>query len=277
MIPSPIDIKYFLAVAEKLNLSRAAESLGVVQPTLTQSLKRLEYTLGKDLFVRQKNGVVLTRAGELFRINCQNILSDWNRLVQSMNDLDETPSGQYSIGCHPSVGLYGLKYFVRDILASPEITLNFEHGLSREITEAVVSRKIDFGLVINPVRHNDLVLKKLCNDRFGLWKSLEAPSDTLIYDGNLNQAQVLIKKIKSSAAFKRHITSNNLEIIADLASASCGVALLPERVARRFKNLMPYSDHWLKDELFLIHHVGQSKTAGFKLIKDTIIKNSQNI
>ena len=58
---------------------------------------------------------------------------------------------------------------MKDLMVHPELEISMAHGLSREITEMIISRKIDPGLVINPVKHNDLVLKKICTDRVGLW------------------------------------------------------------------------------------------------------------
>lgn len=59
-------LKYFMAVAETLNFTRAAEKLHTAQPSLSQQIRDLEGTIGTPLFYRTKRKVELTRAGEIF-------------------------------------------------------------------------------------------------------------------------------------------------------------------------------------------------------------------
>ena len=60
-------VRYFLAVCDSLNFTRAAEQCHVSQPSLTQAIKKLEEELGGDLFVRERNRTRLTEMGVMTR------------------------------------------------------------------------------------------------------------------------------------------------------------------------------------------------------------------
>jgi DNA-binding transcriptional LysR family regulator len=64
MLPNSADLSFFLEVSNTGTMSRAAERLGVTQPALSQSMKRLEIVFDKQLLLRGKGGVTLTKAGE---------------------------------------------------------------------------------------------------------------------------------------------------------------------------------------------------------------------
>lgn len=270
MIPAFSDLLYFIAIAECQNLSRASERLGVGQPALSQAVKRLENAAGGTLLIRRKTGVELTHAGKILHREAERLTASWRHLMKEVKEVGVLPKGRLQLGVHPSVALYTLKKFLpRLVEGFPLIEIALSHGLSREILEEVVSGSVDLGLVINPRKHPDLVIKKLCEDRVGFWRATDhTKKDVLICDPALGQTLQLLKK--SKIAFRREITTSNLEIAADLAAAGVGIGLLPERVAQRY-SLKPWMPQFfLRDELALCYRPERQRGLAAKTVIQAI-------
>jgi len=94
-------LKYFLAVAEELNLGRAANRLHISQPPLTRQIQQLEEELGVQLFLRTPKGVELTEAGFLFHEDAANILT----LMQQASERTQL-AGKGHLG-RIDVGIFG--------------------------------------------------------------------------------------------------------------------------------------------------------------------------
>ncbi len=272
MIPQYFDLKYFMVISETLNLSRASEILGVAQPTLSQAIKRLEEGAGVPLLIRRKTGVQLTRAGETLKQQSAKLVNMWQYLMKEVKEAETLPQGHFIIGAHPSVALYSLGKIFSGLLTEYEmIEISIVHGLSREILEGVVSSKIDFGLVINPRRHLDLVIKELCEDRVGFWKGKNSNTEILICDPALVQSQLLIRKM-AARPFRRQIATSSLEVAADLVASGVGIGILPSRVALRFA-LKPCDDtDWVLDKLCLCYRKERQKSVAARKMIEAILK-----
>lgn len=244
MIPSATDLSYFIEVAETGNVSRAAERLGISQPSLSVALQRLEQSVGMALLTRSRKGVALTQAGHQLLAHARRLLQSWEEIrAATMASVTEV-RGRYTIGCHVSVALDTLPRFLPRLLtAHPELDIRLKHDLSRRIVEDVVSMKVDIGIVVNPLQHPDLVVHKLCEDEVSFWtvaqdkmaeKSLAEKRAVLVCDPDLVQTQVLIKEIRRRReGFVRTVETDSLEVIADLTAYGAGIGLLPARVAVR--------------------------------------------
>lgn len=236
MLPNASDLQYFLEVASTLNISRAAERLGIRQPSLSQALQRLERATGAPLLLRGRTGVRLTKAGERVAARSRELLADWERVRgEALADTEEV-RGRFHLGCHVSVALYALPAFLPDFLRKhPQVEIKLIHDLSRKIAEEIVAFRADLGLVINPNRHPELVLKELCRDEVTLWQAKGADASTLICDPELHQSQSVLKSWEKQAgrAFTRVVSTPSLEVAAELAVRGVGVGLLPTRVAAR--------------------------------------------
>ena len=68
-------LEYFLAIAREQNISAAAESLHITQPTLSRQMKELEISLGRQLFIRGNRKITLTEEGMILRKRADEILA----------------------------------------------------------------------------------------------------------------------------------------------------------------------------------------------------------
>ena len=266
MIDNLTDLKYFLEVAKTGNITRASERLGVTQPSITLALKRLEEKTGIILMERSRKGTSLTRQGEgLFKIG-ERMLVEWERDTRMIAQGQKEPMGHYSVGVHTSVAQYTLGEFLPGLLEKfPELEFNLIHDLSRKITEQVISRSCDLGLVINPIPHPDLVIHKLLTDEVTLFKHPAYKGNVLILDPEIKQSQALLKNMRKTFDYKREIHSSSLEVIRHLCESKAGMAILPTRVAALSEKIKPVANApSFKDELALIYRVERRTEQSFK-------------
>lgn len=91
-------LEYFLAVARKESISKAAESLHLSQPTLSRQIRDLEEELGKQLLIRGNRRVTLTDEGRLLQKRAEEIVSLVNKTEKELSLSDEIIAGDVYIG-----------------------------------------------------------------------------------------------------------------------------------------------------------------------------------
>lgn len=241
IVASPSDLVYFVEISSSLNLSRTAKRIGISQPSLSLAIKRLEQSIGTELFVRSKSGVALTKAGKRLLSHSKQLLQLWDNVKSESLASHHKIQGNFIIGVHPSVALGTLSRFLPKLLMdNPELEIQLKHNLSRSISEEVINFSIDIALIVNPLKHPDLIIQKLYDDKITFWhtaeknvnQEIDSGKAVLIFDPDLIQTQWLLKRIhKHGLKYKRVITSNNLEVIANLTANGAGIGVLPTCVA----------------------------------------------
>lgn len=269
------DIRYFQVTASTLNMTRASEKLGVSQPALSYSIKRIENEVDGKLFIREKSGLLLTKFGEEFLKKSRQLIFCWEELEKIVDPISKEAVGTYTFAIHPSVALYTLNKFFKKVVSEfPLLEFKFIHGASKAMTEKIISWEADFGIVVNPVKHPDLIMKKLCIDEVSIFHRLNC-ENKLIFDPNLTQSKQLLKKLnKSSIKFNGEIHSSNLEVMADLVSSGVGLGILPERVAKKLKGVKKLEEApTYSDQIFLIYRSEKHKNKTGQSIISKIINS----
>jgi DNA-binding transcriptional LysR family regulator len=154
-------LRYFVAVAEELNFTKAAEKLRLAQPSLTRQIRNLEEELGVRLLNRTKNQVSLTEEGRSFLIDARRLVAQSLESVQAVQRLSRGETGQLNLGY--------LSKFNFDLLPGtlvefgrtrPEIAVNLFDMSPAEQLRALEARKIDLGFVGGrpPANHKNLLM-----------------------------------------------------------------------------------------------------------------------
>src|ERR1700729_3245806 len=96
-------LRYFLAVSETLHFSKAAQTLGIAQPPLSQQIKQLEQMIGHRLFDRTTRGVRLTLAGQLLAERARSTLEKVQDDLTQVRRLGRGEEGTLAVGFSGSV------------------------------------------------------------------------------------------------------------------------------------------------------------------------------
>lgn len=97
------DLRYFVAAAEELDLTRAADRLGIPQPALSRQITMLENDLQVTLFDRDRRSVALTAAGDALLVAARGLLTAWDETRQTIGDIAATEASVLRIGIHDVV------------------------------------------------------------------------------------------------------------------------------------------------------------------------------
>ncbi|WP_406333826.1 LysR family transcriptional regulator [Streptomyces sp. NBC_00203] len=107
------DLRYFVAVAEDLHFTRAAERLFVSQPALSKQIRMLERQLGAELFERDRQGVRLTAVGSALLPYARRVLADWDAASDAVERAKAEQQATLVVGMSTSPGRGGLLPAIR--------------------------------------------------------------------------------------------------------------------------------------------------------------------
>jgi len=141
-------VRYFVALCETLNFTRAAEQCGVAQPSLTKAIQKLEEELGGPLFARERSLTHLTDLGRLMRPHLEAVYHASEAVRLEANSFHKLESGSVRLGVMCTIGptrlISFLKRFRREL---PSIDISLKDAPGREIVTMLMEGEIDVALV----------------------------------------------------------------------------------------------------------------------------------
>lgn len=146
-------LRVFMAVAEHLHFTRAADSLYITQPAVSASIQGLEEEYGVKLFHRIGRHIELTDAGLMLQIEAQKILDQVELTAQGLRELNNLQRGELKLGSSLTVGNYWLPHKISQFKQKyPGISINCTIANAEEIISGTVSGLFDLGLVTGEVK-----------------------------------------------------------------------------------------------------------------------------
>ncbi len=244
-------LRYFVATAEAGSVSRAALRCHVAQPSLSQQLRRLEETLGAELFDRQARGVVLTDAGRALLPRARRILAEIHDAETNLErDVDEG-KGLLTIGAIPTMAPYLMPPAVSQLRRElPSCEIQIQEGFTETLVEALLDNELDCAITSLPIDHELLRAEEIGREELlVIVPDSEADGRAAASLGTITLAELrdrplirleemhcLSSQVEQFCTAKRvatHIVcrTTQLETIQAFVSFGVGISIIPEMAA----------------------------------------------
>ncbi|MBD1556766.1 LysR family transcriptional regulator [Vibrio sp. S9_S30] len=143
-------LRYFVAVAEMGNVTKAANALNIAQPALSIAIKKLETELEISLFHRDERRLTLTDEGKVLLPFAKNVIQQLNDAKIAMNELKGLEKGEVRLGVPSMMGSYYFPEILMGFKASyPNLKLTMVEAGTKSIREMLLGGELDIGVVLN--------------------------------------------------------------------------------------------------------------------------------
>lgn len=148
-------LKYFMAIVEEGQISRAARRLHMAQPPLSLQLKTLEEELGVQLIERNTKSLRLTEAGHALYQRAEQIVGLVESTTKEIREFDQGLRGTLAIGSPPGIGHLYMPPRIAEFNAQfPEVNFQWREGNTYRVLELLNSHVIEVGIVRLPIDEN---------------------------------------------------------------------------------------------------------------------------
>jgi len=236
-------LRYFLAVAETGNFTKAAARSFVSQPSLSQQILNLEEEFGQKLFHRMGRKAVLTEAGKTLVEGARRILSDVDQTLQDLKE--NTGQGpKVTVGAIPTVAPFFFPAILAHCRASDILLdIHTHEDFRRPLAEAVLDGHLDWALISLPFNEPRLHIEKLYSEPLWVAMSANHPlaqserltfeslrDETFILMGEASTLTLQIQRFCGDHDFEPHIghRCGQLSTAKSLTAMGLGITVLPK-------------------------------------------------
>lgn len=239
-------LRAFITVAHTQNLTQAAERLCLSQPAVSAQIKSIEADVGTALFVRNSNGMTLTRAGEVFLPEAEALFQHKHRIEIFAQTLSAQYVNNAQLGLIHPIDAEKVTVLTNQIIQDHSNTqLHIQYGMSGEILTRLLAKKLHGGFFLGYINQRNLhtifleniAYSLICHQNYleklleGLPKSLNDFTwvEMSGISGSHKNLQQFWRRYKLSP--KKQIICDYPETIIDLVSNGVGLAIVPKHKA----------------------------------------------
>jgi len=242
-------LKYFLAVAEELNFTKASEKLFISQPPLSRQIMELEEELQAKLFIRNNKKVELTEAGKYFEKEVTTLFQNLERITIKTKKIADNVSGEFRIAYISSIYSSVISDLIKHLKEQfPYVNFKlFEVSTTKQIT-ALEQGKIELGIIRSPVKSPKIKSQLWFQDGFSVVynknlipinseKEIPNLKDETFVFFNKDYAPHYHEVLLELCAFygftpKVVHESNNINSIVQLVKNGLGISIVPSNIAK---------------------------------------------
>ncbi len=162
-------LEYFIMLSQELHFTRAAEKLGITQPSLSQQIRLLEHEIGMPLFDRVGKKTMLTEAGRALLHHGYNVFHELAQARAVISELQGLKRGSLKVGALLTVVNYLLPPTIAGFHTSyPNVELSVLGLRTGDIYNGLLQNELDLGIVFLPMEHEDLETIPLYQENLAL-------------------------------------------------------------------------------------------------------------
>ncbi|WP_026224996.1 hydrogen peroxide-inducible genes activator [Methyloversatilis thermotolerans] len=244
-LPSLRQLRYLVAVSERLNFTQAAETCYVTQSTLSAGIKELEATLGTLLVERERHSVMMTPTGIEVVARARRLLAEAEDLAEWARNADRPMCGLLRLGVIPTIAPFLLPAVLPAVREHyPELRIALREDLTAHLLARLNAGQLDFALIALPYETGSLQVQPLFDEELKLIAPRGREADMPRDIGKLDPDALLL--LEEGHCLRGHtlggcrlgeprssgMEATSLFTLAQMVEGGLGMALLPDMTLR---------------------------------------------